>query len=320
MYIVVIGALLIGLTLGLMGSGGSILTVPVLVYLLGHDDKTAIAESLGIVGTIALFGAVPYMRSREVDWRNVLYFGLPGMAGTYGGAWLSQYVAGAVQLTLFALVMLLAAWMMFRRPTARTTIDESEQAARPPLAWVIALEGLCVGVVTGLVGVGGGFLIVPALVLFGNLPVRSAVATSLPIVAANSLSGFVKHLAVLSGRHVAIDWTTMSVFVLLGIIGALAGNLVGLRINQRSLHRAFAVFLVVMAVFVLAKEGPRVFTTATTPTTTAATLSVVEPRSTANEPAPPAVRITLPSLNRSPAVRNTVIEPLDHSHSKPDAP
>jgi hypothetical protein len=278
MYIIVIGALLIGLTLGLMGSGGSILTVPVLVYLLGHNDKTAIAESLGIVGTIALFAALPYMRSREVDWRKVLWFGLPGMAGTYGGAWLSQYVAGPVQLTLFALVMLLAAWMMFRRPTARITIDESPEAARPPVSWVIALEGLCVGVVTGLVGVGGGFLVVPALVLLGKLPVRTAVATSLPIVAANSLSGFVKHFAVLSGQHVAIDWTTMGAFVLLGIVGALVGNLVGLRINHGSLRRAFAVFLVVMAVFVLAKEGPRVFTTTTTHAAVWNTQTVVRSR------------------------------------------
>ena len=115
----VVGAILIGLTLGLLGSGGSILTVPVLVYLLGHQDKVAIAESLAIVGGIALAGMIPYARARLIDWRSVVLFGLPGMAGTYGGAWLARFVSGPAQLTLFAGVMLIAAWMMMRRPGNR---------------------------------------------------------------------------------------------------------------------------------------------------------------------------------------------------------
>ncbi|MGD9855340.1 MAG: TSUP family transporter, partial [Planctomycetaceae bacterium] len=104
--IAIAGALLIGLTLGLLGSGGSILTVPVLVYLLGHQDKVAIAESLAIVGTIALSGMLPYAGAKQVDWRSVLFFGLPGMAGTYAGVWLAHYISGTAQLTLFGGVML----------------------------------------------------------------------------------------------------------------------------------------------------------------------------------------------------------------------
>src|SRR5690606_18217679 len=117
--LLLIGALLIGITLGLLGSGGSILTVPVLVYLLGHADKVAIAESLAIVGMIALLGIFPYARSRLIDWRSVVFFGLPGMVGTYGGAWLANFVPGAAQLVLFGLVMLLAAGLMLRNARRR---------------------------------------------------------------------------------------------------------------------------------------------------------------------------------------------------------
>jgi uncharacterized membrane protein YfcA len=266
---VVLGAVLIGLTLGLFGSGGSILTVPVLVYLLEHDGKAAIAESLGIVGAVALLGAIPYALRREVDWRNVLLFGLPGMAGTYAGAWLSQFMASAVQLTLFALVMLAAAWLMFRPPAARSATAEASTAGvvgpessavpMPRAVWKIALEGLAVGVLTGLVGVGGGFLIVPALVLLGGLSLRAAVATSLPIIALKSLSGFFKYLAVLDAQGIDVAWNVVAVFIVLGSAGTLAGNLIGTRVPQRWLRRGFAIFLMGMAGFVLMQEAPRAF-------------------------------------------------------------
>lgn len=145
-----LGAALIGISLGLLGSGGSILTVPVLVYLAGEPDKVAIAESLAIVGGIALAGSIPYAARRSVDWRSVLYFGIPGMAGTYAGAALSRFLPGPVQLALFALVMLSAAVMMFRQEQ-----DRSDEHARHA-AWKIILEGTGVGIITGLVGVGGG--------------------------------------------------------------------------------------------------------------------------------------------------------------------
>jgi len=126
MTLALLGALIIGLTLGLLGSGGSILTVPVLVYVLGHNGKVAIAESLAIVGGIAIAGMLPYARARQVDWRSVLFFGLPGMAGTYGGAWLARFISGPTQLVIFGCVMLAAAWMMFRksRGSASPSIDE----------------------------------------------------------------------------------------------------------------------------------------------------------------------------------------------------
>jgi len=187
------GAIAIGVSLGLLGSGGSILTVPVLVYLLGQDEKLAIAGSLFVVGTIALAGSLQYLRAKLIDWRNVVIFGGPGMLGTYLGAMLAAYVSGIVQLSLFALVMLLASYFMLR------PVDLEHGASPISRAeWKIAIDGLLVGVMTGLVGVGGGFLIVPALVLLGGMPMHRAVATSLVIIALKSYSGFYKYLDVLA--------------------------------------------------------------------------------------------------------------------------
>jgi len=264
----IFGALVIGLTLGLLGSGGSILTVPVLVYVLGHDDKAAIAESLAIVGTIALIGMLPYAKRQQVDWRSVAFFGIPGMGGTYAGAWLAKFVTGPVQLVLFAVVMLLAAVMMFRRSRATGTsaVVGDDGPVERHAGWKIVLEGLFVGIVTGLVGVGGGFLIVPALVVLGGLPMRLAVGTSLVVVALKSFSGFLKYLGVVNALGGHIDWRTIGVFAVVGIAGSLVGNLLSQRVNQQALKRAFAAFLVVMGLFVLGREVPHVLAASRVPT------------------------------------------------------
>lgn len=253
MIYAVLGALVVGLSLGVFGSGGSILTVPVLVYLLHHEDKVAIAESLGIVGAIALISALPYARSKLVDWRTAILFGLPGMVGTYLGAWIAAFVPGYVQLLVFAGVMLVAALQMWRRAKGEAP-HAAEHGAAKRSVLKIGAEGLGVGVLTGFVGVGGGFLIVPALVLMGGLQMRRAVATSLVIIALKSGAGFWKYLEVLSGAEGSVDWTTMGVFVACGAVGSFTGKAVNARINQRALQRGFAVFLVVMACFIAVKE------------------------------------------------------------------
>ncbi len=250
------GAIVVGLSLGVFGSGGSILTVPVLVYLLHHEDKAAIAESLGIVGSIALLSALPYAKGRLVDWRAVLLFGVPGMAGTYAGAWLAAFVAGYVQLLVFAGVMLLAAGMMWRRPGAGGPGGEDGAGAHPKRAAIkIVPEGLGVGVLTGFVGVGGGFLIVPALVLLGGLSMRRAVGTSLVIIAMKSATGFWKYLGVLEDLGASVDWRTVGLFVVFGAAGSAGGKAINAKVDQASLRRGFAVFLVAMALFIVGREG-----------------------------------------------------------------
>jgi uncharacterized membrane protein YfcA len=250
MLLTLIGAAVIGLALGMLGSGGSILTVPVLTYLVGEPEKLAIAQSLGIVGFIALVGAVPYGLKRNIDWASVIWFGLPGMLGTYLGAFLSQWVPGVWQLGLFAAVMLLAAYLMFRPPKL---VGVSQKRSH----WKIVLDGLVVGVLTGLVGVGGGFLVVPALVLLGGLPMHLAVGTSLAIVALKSVSGFYKYLQLLPAQGYTVNWEIVLLFAVVGMAGSLLGGRMAALIPQSLLRQGFAGFLVVMGIFILWQNLPR---------------------------------------------------------------
>ena len=247
------GALSIGLALGLLGSGGSILTVPVLVYLIGQDEKTAIAGSLFIVGAIAAAGGAQFAVRSTVSWRSVGLFGLPGMAGTYAGAWLGGLVPGVVQLAVFAMVMLLAAGLMLRPPVS----GKGNGFVRN--AWKVVLDGLAVGILTGFVGVGGGFLIVPALVLLGGLPMHLAVGTSLVIIALKSLTGFFKYLEALDRLGLALDWQTLWIVTGVGIAGSFAGRSIGHRVSQARLRRVFAIFLVAIGLLILWQTVPELF-------------------------------------------------------------
>jgi uncharacterized membrane protein YfcA len=244
-----IGALLVGLSLGLLGSGGSILTVPVLIYLADEPEKVAIAESLGIVGAISFAGFIPYAFKKQVHWRSVILFGLPGMAGTYGGAMIAGYVSGTFQLLLFAAVMVVAAVMMFR--DNKKGIKTDGEIAISHAWWKIMLEGLAVGVLTGLVGVGGGFLIVPALVLLGGLPMSLAVGTSLLIIALKSFSGFFKYMEVLASMDLSMNWHLILVFSLIGAVGSMVGKTVGSKISNEKLKKGFAVFLILMGSYII---------------------------------------------------------------------
>ena len=244
------GAIAIGISLGLLGSGGSILTVPVLVYLLGQDEKVAIAGSLFIVGSIALAGSLQFVRAGFISWRTVAIFGLPGMAGTWLGAAIAAYISGLTQLALFAVVMLLASYLMLR--PIRLTDAEPE----PRALWKIAGDGLVVGIITGLVGVGGGFLIVPALVLLGGLSMHHAVATNLVIIALKSYSGFYKYLDVLEQQGLSLDWPVLGLVTVLGIAGSFVGSRLAKRVHQDRLKRWFGYFLIVMGIYILARSLP----------------------------------------------------------------
>jgi uncharacterized membrane protein YfcA len=244
------GAIAIGVSLGLLGSGGSILTVPVLVYLIGQDEKVAIAGSLFIVGNIAIAGSLQFARARLINWRSVATFGIPGMIGTYLGALIAAYVSGIMQLALFAVVMLLASYLMLR------PIELRSGNKKPRAVWKIAADGLVVGISTGLVGVGGGFLIVPALVLLGGLSMHQAVATSLVIIALKSYSGFYKYLDVLREQDLSLDWAVLGIVTILGIGGSFVGGRLARRMPQDKLKRWFGYFLIVMGLYILARSLP----------------------------------------------------------------
>jgi len=288
-----LGAAAVGLSLGLLGSGGAILTVPILVYLVGHDEKSAIAESLAIVGAIAVAGVIRAAMQKRVDFSSVVLLAVPGIVGTYAGAHAAQYIPGAVQLVMLAVLMLTAAALMFKkRPMPAPSSAETSAAQAPPHRgplWIIAVQGIGLGLATGLVGVGGGFLIVPVLVLLRKLPMPTAIGTSLGIIAINSTTGFLKYVSVLGeptvggGAAARVDWSIIGLFAVLGIAGSLVGNILAGRIYQDTLKRIFAVFLVVMAGYILFRQAPRVMpgtfgpTAATTPTGSSDTGTKREP-------------------------------------------
>ena len=246
MFWIFLGALLIGISLGLLGSGGSILTVPALIYLVGEPEKVAIAESLGIVTAISLFGILPYAFRKLVHWKSVVYFGIPGMLGTYGGASLSVYISGNTQLIVFAFVMIIAAILMIKNK-----VDSEKQKELTISNYLLIFEGLGVGLITGLVGVGGGFLIIPALVLIAGLEMRVAVGTSLFIIAAKSALGFYKYLDILRAEKLTVNWELLAIFTIIGIIGSFMGSRLSQKVPQKVLKKVFGFFLIAMGVFIL---------------------------------------------------------------------
>jgi len=244
-------AALMGLSLGTLGGGGSILTVPIFVYVLGYEPKQAIGMSLAVVGITSAVGAFGHWRAGNVRVRRAAVFGAFAMAGAFVGARLATLVPGTVQLTLFAMVMLAAATVMFRQSRAVPGVAAPAPgapvaASKPRATPLIALDGLTVGALTGLVGVGGGFLIVPALVVLGRVPMHQAVGTSLAVIALNAGTGFVGYL-----DQIVVDWRTMATFTAVAVVGILAGTRLAGRIPAQALKRTFAIFLVVMGVYIL---------------------------------------------------------------------
>ncbi len=254
-----IGAAAIGLTLGLLGAGGSILTVPVLVYLVGEPPKAAVAASLAIVGAIAAVGAIPYARKGLVSWHTVLLFSLPGMMGSYVGALAGKHVSCEVQLTAFEALMLMAGLMMLRRPgrsPAQEPAGEKSPEGQSALAaltegLIVGIEGFVIGMATGFLGVGGGFLIVPALVLLVGLPMHLAIGTSLATIALNSAAGFYKSAQLLPSLGLHLNWSVILSFIAIGVTGSLVGSAICHRLPQQQLRRIFAYGIMVMGLYLL---------------------------------------------------------------------
>jgi uncharacterized membrane protein YfcA len=240
-------AAVVGLSLGLLGGGGSILTVPILVYVLGFDPKLAIVMSLPVVGVTSLAGAIGHWRAGRVDLRTALPFGIAAVMAAYLGARVGIRLSGTLQLTMLAIVMLVAAASMFRSSLRDGSVAEVPGA--PAGMLLIVLAGAGVGLLTGVLGIGGGFLIVPALVVLVGQPMSQAVGTSLLVIAANCVSGFAGYAG-----QVIVPWTFVAAFTAVAVAGAIAGSLLVGRMSQRALKRAFAVLILVTGAFVLANN------------------------------------------------------------------
>ena len=242
-------ALAVGVVLGLLGGGGSVLTVPILIYALDVPVKPAIATSLCVVGLVAFIGFLTHARQGTVAKRVAFIFGPFAVASAYAGARLAKHVPAEVQLVLFALVSLVGSVMMFRGTFRKSSTMEETAYTREIDARTFALlaaEGIGVGFITGLIGIGGGFLIVPALVLVAKLPMRLAVGTSLLVITMNALSGFAGYAGT-----VPIDWKLVGWFSAIAAVGSITGTLVSKRVPQRRLKQVFGVLLIGVSLYVL---------------------------------------------------------------------
>ena len=254
-----LAAILIGLVLGLIGGGGSILTVPLLVYLLGVEPVLATAYSLFIVGSTALVGAIRNAQKGMVDFKTAIIFAVPAFIAVYSAR---KFLVPAIPeelfsinsflvtkdiaiMLFFAIIMLLASVSMIRNKR-KETAEETKINYNYPL---IIIEGLLVGLLTGIVGAGGGFLIIPALVLLAKLPMKKAVATSLLIIAIKSLIGFIGDV-----ENLEIDWHFLGIFSALSIVGIFVGIWLNKFIDGKKLKKGFGWFVLIMAIYILLKE------------------------------------------------------------------
>ena len=255
-----IASLIIGISLGLIGGGGSILTVPVLVYMFGIDPVLATAYSLFIVGTTSLVGTLPKYRDGMVNLKTAAIFGIPSIIAVFATRkWIVpalpqhlfsidgfEFTKPVMMMLLFAVLMAFASISMIRDKNGITDETPSVQKFNYPL---IIIEGLIVGMLTGLVGAGGGFLIIPALVLFSKLPMKQAVGTSLLIIAMKSLIGFLGDLS-----HTTMDWKLLLSVTALAVAGIFIGNALSRKIDAHKLKKGFGWFVLVMGIYIIIKE------------------------------------------------------------------
>lgn len=235
-------AILIGLSLGTLGSGGSIITMPVLVYVARIPVHTSVGMSLVIVGTTAAVGSYVQSRSAGLHARAAVIFSATGMVGAFGGARLTHLVGGGTLMAIFAALMLLAGWRML---AGRAEAAAPHECSIPRCAIV----GLAVGILTGFLGVGGGFLIVPALVLAAGLDMKRAVPTSLAIIACNSAGGLAGQM-----RYATFDWALTAAFLGFALAGMGAGSLIARRLSPARLRQAFAWAVIGLGAVILGHE------------------------------------------------------------------
>lgn len=255
-----VGAFFIGLIMGILGGGGSILAVPILAYIFHYDEKVATAYSLCIVGSTGLIGGIRQAAKKMVDWKVVLQFGLPAVIGiTLVRAFLipalptTLFHIGTFYVTrrmamfgLFAFLMVFAAISMLKGKKEESQTPFDNKKLNP----ILIIQGFLIGGLTGMVGAGGGFLIVPALMMVAKLDMKKASATSLVIIATNSLIGFL----IGDALHLKIDWNFLSVFIGISMVGILVGTFINKYLPVQFLKKSFALFIILMAIFMFIEE------------------------------------------------------------------
>jgi uncharacterized membrane protein YfcA len=237
-------ALLIGLSLGLLGGGGSILTIPILHHVMGYDVKHAIPMSLVIVGITSGVGSIAHWRAGTVRLQTAFAFGVPAIVGAVLGADLGLRVSGELQLTVFAIVMLAASASMLLSGIRKAPRAEPEHR-RKALPFITLIGG-AVGLLTGFVGVGGGFLYVPTLTVLGGLPIKQAVGTSLVLILLSCTAGVARYQG-----NVVLDWPAIALFTAIALIGVAGGTRLVRFVSQTELRHAFGVFVLVIGALVL---------------------------------------------------------------------
>ena len=239
---------LIGVSLGLIGGGGSIITVPVLVYVLGVETHNAVGMSLAVVGATSLIGSFLHYRRGAVQLKTGLIFGVAGIVGALLGSPLTRLLSPSALMLTFAILMLIVGSLMLWR---KSKLDSGEIDAKEQLlnVWKSLLVGFGVGVLTGFLGVGGGFLIVPALVMFGGLGIKDAIGTSLFVIFLNCVAGLVGHAS-----QNSFDWNLTALITALAVTGTIFGTLLSHRVEAGKLQKAFAVFVLGVAIFLVAKN------------------------------------------------------------------
>lgn len=243
-FIVLSCAIFIGLSLGLFGSGGAILTLPMLIYVIGYDEKLAVITSLVIVAAISFIASFANWKNGLINPKLIIIFALPGLVGSYLGAYIGSQSEPLVQLLSLVIVIILAASKMLYTKASEHQLAQVRSAK-------LGLIGLIVGAITGFVGVGGGFLIVPALLLFGGLDFKQATATSLTLIAIQSSVALYSYSQHASAIFVLVDWLFVVIFVVAGVFGTYFSTWLKPRLNQALLSKSFAYFLLLMASFIL---------------------------------------------------------------------
>lgn len=243
--IVWFGAVFMGISLGLLGSGGSILTLPLLVYIAKEPEKLAIAESLLIVGIVALVGSISNFKNKNIELKLVFLFGVPSMFAAFAGAHLSQFVSAQTQLITFAIVMIGASLLMLWPIKPQNFITQ-----RPENILALTLAGVMVGLLAGLVGVGGGFLIVPALLFIAKTPIKKAIASSLLIIAFQSLSGFSKYAIYYSQSNDSFNLPLILLVSSCALCGVFVGNWASEKLPQTALKKIFGLALIPLSIFI----------------------------------------------------------------------